>query len=107
MYKKHTVKKIFRRNTQCRLIYIERQFIRYEILVGSAALPILACVGFALMFAWKELFAPATIVPLLGGHWGNLLARGLLVLFAVIIWPLVIRKTCKEKEIPAKAETAA
>ncbi len=78
--------------------YIERHRIRYEIPQGSAALPVLACVGFALMFAWKELLAPATIVPLLGGHWGNLLARFLMVLFAVVIWPLVIRKTCSGKD---------
>ncbi len=74
--------------------FIERHFIRYEIPQGSSALPVLACVGFALMFAWKELLAPATIVPWLGGHWGNMLARFLMVLFAVVIWPLVIRKTC-------------
>lgn len=86
--------------------YIERHFIRYEIPEGASALPILACVGFALMFAWKELLAPATIVPLLGGHWGNLTARCLMVLFAVAIWPLVIRKTCSEKA-DAKAKTAA
>jgi hypothetical protein len=77
--------------------YIERHFIKYEIPQGSSALPVLACVGFALLFAWKELLAPATIVPLLGGHWGNMLARFLMVLFAVVIWPLVIRKTCGAK----------
>lgn len=87
--------------------YIERHFIRYEIPQGSAALPILACVGFALMFAWKELLAPATIVPLLGGHWGNMLARGVMVLFAIIIWPLVIRKTCAVKDASAKAAQTA
>lgn len=87
--------------------YIERHFIRYEIPQGSAALPILACVGFALMFAWKELLAPATIVPLLGGHWGNMLARGLMVLFAIVIWPLVIRKTCSAEKASAKAAQEA
>ena len=84
--------------------YIERRYIRYEIPHGSSALPVLACVGFALLFAWKELLAPATVVPLLGGHWGNLLARFLMVLFAVVIWPLVITKTCAGK---AKAAQAA
>ena len=77
--------------------YIERHFIRYEIPQGSSSLPILSCVGFALLFAWKELFAPATIVPLLGGHWGNLLARFLMVMFGIVVWPLVIRKTCAAK----------
>ncbi|MBQ3265045.1 MAG: phosphatase PAP2 family protein [Ruminococcus sp.] len=87
--------------------YIERHFIRYEIPEGSAALSILACVGFALMFAWKELLAPATIVPLLGGHWGNLLARCLMVLFAIIVWPLVIKKTCTVKANGSKTKITA
>ena len=78
--------------------YIERHYIHYEIPTGAKELPLLTCVGFAIMFAWKELFAPATIVPALGGHWGNMLARGIMVIFAIIIWPLVIRKVCKSKE---------
>ena len=77
--------------------YIERHFIRYEIPQGSSSLPILSCVGFALLFAWKELLAPATIMPLLGGNWGNLITGFLMVLFAIAVWPLVIRKTCTAK----------
>ena len=83
--------------------YIERHYIRYEIPQGSSALPILACVGFALCFAWKELLAPATIVVWLGGHWGNFLARFLLLVLAIIVWPLVIRKTCSAKTKAAQA----
>ena len=87
--------------------YIERHFIRYEIPQGSKELPILACIGFALMMAWKTLLDPATVVPLLGGHWGNLVARGVMVLFAIAIWPLVIRKTCSAKKASSKAAQAA
>ena len=83
--------------------YIERHFIRYEIPEGSTALPIMACVGFALMIAFKQLLAPATIVPLMGGHWGNMTARFLMVMFAIVIWPLVIRKTCSKKNTTEKA----
>ena len=83
--------------------YIERHFIRYEIPQGSSSLPILSCVGFALLFAWKELLAPATIMPLLGGHWGNLITGFLMVLFAIAVWPLVIRKTCTAKSGAAQA----
>ena len=83
--------------------YIERHFIRYEIPEGSTALPIMACVGFALMIAFKQLLAPATIVPLMGGHWGNMAARFLMVMFAIVIWPLVIRKTCSKKNTTEKA----
>ena len=82
--------------------YIERHFIRYEIPEGSTALPIMACVGFALMIAFKQLLAPATIVPLMGGHWGNMAARFLMVMFAIVIWPLVIRKTCSKKNTTEK-----
>ena len=84
--------------------YIERHFISCEILQGSEALPISACVEFALLFVWKELFAPAAIVPILGGDWGNLLARFLMVLFAVAVWPSVITKTSSAK---SKAEQTA
>ena len=83
--------------------YIERHFIRYEIPEGSTALPIMASVGFALMIAFKQLLAPATIVPLMGGHWGNMAARFLMVMFAIVIWPLVIRKTCSKKNTTEKA----
>ena len=74
--------------------YIDRHYLNYEIPVGESAsnLPLLTCVGAAIMFAWKELFAPATIVLSLGGHWGNMLARGLMTLFALTVWPVVIMK---------------
>ena len=72
--------------------YIDRHYLRYEIPQGAAALPILTCIGAALMFAWVEFFAPATIVAAFGGHWGNMLARGIMVIFAMCIWPVVIKK---------------
>ncbi len=87
--------------------YIERHFIRYEVPAGAAALPVLTCVGFALMFAWGQLFAPATIVQILGKHWGNMLAYGIMVIFAVALWPLVIRKACRSEKIAADKATEA
>lgn len=87
--------------------YIERHFIRYEVPAGAAALPVLTCVGFALMFAWEQLFAPATIVQMLGKHWGNMLAYGIMVIFAVALWPLVIRKACRSEKIAADKATEA
>lgn len=87
--------------------YIERHFIRYEVPAGAAALPVLTCVGFALMFAWEQLFAPATIVQILGKHWGNMLAYGIMVIFAVALWPLVIRKACRSEKIAADKATEA
>ena len=78
--------------------YLDRHYLKYEIPTGAADLPILTCLGAALMFGWKELFAPATIVAALGGHWGNLLARGIMVLFAMSVWPMVITKVCGSKK---------
>lgn len=76
--------------------YIDRHYLQYEIPVGMAELPILTCVGAGLMFGWKEFFAPATIVAAFGGHWGNFIARMIMLLFAICIWPVVITKTCKK-----------
>ena len=76
--------------------YIDRHYLDYEIPTGSAELPMLTFVGAAVAFAWKEWFAPATIVAALGGHWGNFVARGLMLIFAICIWPAVISGNCKE-----------
>ncbi|MBR1640846.1 MAG: phosphatase PAP2 family protein [Butyrivibrio sp.] len=76
--------------------YVDRHYIHYEIPFGSKNLPVLVCVGAAITMAWKDLFAPATIVLALGGHWGNFIARFLMLIFAMIVWPLVIKKECKQ-----------
>lgn len=76
--------------------YIERHYIHYEIPFGSKNLPVLVFIGAIITFAWKELFAPATVVAAFGSHWGNLIARLIMLLFAMCIWPLVIRKQCSE-----------
>ena len=75
--------------------YIERHYIRYEIPVGSKNLPMMGFIGFIICFAWKEFFAPATIVAVLGGHWGNFIGRGLMWFFVVAIWPIFIKKECE------------
>ena len=72
--------------------YLERHYIRYEIPTVAKNLPILGFVGFLIAFSWKEYFAPATVVAALGGHWGNFVARFLLWIFVVAVWPLCIRK---------------
>ena len=74
--------------------YIDRHYMHYEIPVGTRNLPLLTVIGAAIMFAWKEFFAPATIVAAFGGHWGNMLARFIMVLFAMWVWPVVIRREC-------------
>ena len=77
--------------------FVDRHYLHYEIPTGARTLPMLTWVGAAIMFAWKELFAPATIVAALGSHWGNMAARFLMVIFGVCIWPYVIQREC-EKE---------
>ncbi len=77
--------------------YIDRHKLHYEIPTGSAGLPLLTVIGIAIMFAWKEWFAPATVVAAFGDHWGNLTARFIMVLFAMWIWPVVINKECKTR----------
>jgi len=74
--------------------YVDRHYIKYEIPFGAKELPVMTCVGFGLIMAWKNYFAPATIVAVFGGHWGNFIARLIMLLFAMIVWPLVISKTC-------------
>lgn len=77
--------------------YVERHFLKYEIPKGSNNLALLSCVGLGLLFAWHMWFAGATIIPLLGKNWGNFTAKCMLALFALIIWPLVIRKSARVK----------
>ena len=78
--------------------YIDRHYLKYEIPVGTANLPILTCTGAALMFGWKEWFAPATVVATFGGHWGNMIARAIMVFFAMSVWPMVITKACGDRK---------
>ena len=78
--------------------YIDRHYLHYEIPEGASALPMLTVVGAAIMYAWKELFAPATIVAAFGSHWGNLIARLIMVFFGVYIWPYVIKRECERKK---------
>ncbi len=76
--------------------YIERHYIHFTIPVGAKNLPVLVTVGVAITLAWKEYFGPATVVLAFGSHWGNLIAKCMMLLFAMCLWPLVIQKECKE-----------
>ena len=72
--------------------YIERHHIHYAVPERSKNLPVLVFVGFILAFTWKEYVEPVTLVAALGGHWGNLISRFILWIFAVAVWPVFIRK---------------
>ncbi len=77
--------------------FVERHFIRYEIPTGAKNLPILGFVGFMIAFSWKEYLAPATLVQVFGGHWGHFIARFIMWVFVVALWPLVIKKFADRK----------
>ena len=76
---------------------IDRHYLHYEIPAGSKNLPVLTCTGAAVLFAWKEWFGPATVVAAFGGHWGNLISYMMMVLFAMCVWPIVIRRNADVK----------
>ena len=78
--------------------YVERHYIHYEIPTSHPNLPVLSVAGFMIMFAWKQYFSKPILVAPLGGHWGNFAARAVMALFALIIWPLVIRHECREEK---------
>ena len=79
-------------------LYIDRHFIHYEIPVGHKNLPVLAAVGIGIFFSWKNYFGKATFIEWFGGHWGNFIAYFLSTFFALVIFPLVIRKFTQEEE---------
>ena len=76
--------------------YVDRHYMHFTIPVGTKNLPILVSVGVAITLAWKEYFGPATFGAAFGGHWGNFIVRLLMLLFAMIVWPIVITKSCKD-----------
>ena len=76
--------------------YVERHYIHYEIPVGYKNLPIQAGVSVALLFIWKAYFEKATIIPALGGHWGNLISRFSMVFIGLTLIPMLIMKSAKE-----------
>ncbi len=86
--------------------YLERHYIRYEIPAGTSCLPFMTCAGAFIAFSWKTYFAGATIVAAFGDHWGNFIARCLMMLFVMILWPICIRKAA-EKERAAGRKAAA
>ena len=78
--------------------FIERRWVHYEIPDRHPLLPVLSVAGLGILFAWKEYFAAATVIKLLGGHWGTLLAYVLMVIFAVAVWPVVIRTVIRSAD---------
>ena len=79
--------------------YIERHYIRYEIPFGSVNLPIMTILGVGILFSWHNYLGPAIFVSALGTQWGGFVTSALMVIFALTIWPILIKKS----EIPAES----
>ena len=82
--------------------FVERHYIHFRVPKGAKLPPLLVGVGLGILYGWKYYFAGATVIPLFGKHWGNLLARFLMVFFAVAVWPMVIRRFCSDPAESAK-----
>ncbi len=72
--------------------YVDRHHMHYEVPVGAKNLPILTCAGMGILFSYKEFFENATVVALFGSHWGYFVSRFLIVFFAIVLYPMVIKK---------------
>ena len=72
--------------------YIERHNVKYEIPEGSKNLPMLGFIGVVIVLSWKEFMGAAIFAGMLGANWGNFVARFLMMLFAVAIYPALIKK---------------
>lgn len=77
-------------------LYLDRHFIHYEIPFGHKNLPVLTAVGTGIFFSWKTYLGKAIIIQNLGGHWGNLVSYFIATFFAMVIFPIVIRKLTRE-----------
>ena len=76
--------------------YVERHYIHYEIPYGYKNLPVQAGVSVTLLFVWKTYFEKATIIPVLGGHWGNLVSRFGMTFIALTLIPYLIMKSARD-----------
>ena len=76
--------------------YVERHYIHYEIPYGYKNLPVQAGVSVTLLFVWKTYFEKATVIPVLGGHWGNLVSRFGMTFIALTLIPYLIMKSARD-----------
>ena len=79
--------------------YIDRHFLHYEINFNSKNLPALTAIGAILMMAWHSIFSPAILIKPFGVQWGKYLEKFIMVIFATVIWPMIIRKFDENNKI--------
>ncbi len=78
--------------------FIEKRWVRYEIPVSHPALPALTGVGLFLVYGWNEYLADATVIRLLGNHWGKLIAFAITAIFATAVYPAFIKRFVGENK---------
>ncbi|MBR1737442.1 MAG: phosphatase PAP2 family protein [Firmicutes bacterium] len=79
--------------------YIERHYVKYRIPERTKSLPVLACVGTAIIYVYITLVNPISFKVWFGAQWGNFIAYIIMMIFAVAIYPIIIMKaTSNEKE---------
>ena len=77
--------------------YIERHFVHYEIPHGHKNLPMLAGVGVGIVFCWNTYLRKSVFYVMLGADWGGFVSTMLMMIFAVAVYPLIIRHYTKEE----------
>ena len=82
--------------------YIERHYIKYEIPFGSKELPLLTCVGSALVYIWINLLTPIAFKVWFGNQWGNFISFIIMVILVMTVYPWFIMKQTSNNLITEK-----
>ena len=72
--------------------FLERHYIHYEIPETEKNLPMLGFIGVVIVLSWKEFMGSAIFCGMFGDNWGSFVARCLMMLFAVALYPMLIKK---------------
>lgn len=76
--------------------YIERHYVHYQVPECEKNLPILGFIGVVIVLSWKEFMGSAIFCGMLGDNWGSFVARCIMMLFAVALYPMLIKKWIKD-----------
>ena len=78
--------------------YIERHYVKYKIPEGAKNLPVLACVGTAVIYVWITLVNNISFKVWFGAQWGNFVSYAVMMIFAVAVYPIFIMKTAAARD---------
>ena len=76
--------------------YIERHYIKYKIPEGAKSLPVMTCVGTAVIFVWNQYLSGITVKLWFGANWGYFISAFLTMLFVVVLYPICIMKSAEK-----------